>query len=61
VLIVLDDGDKSECQQFASVEDLGTVHISPYAMPWEQRRHIYVCRGLKMPVAQFWPPLKYWL
>ncbi len=60
VLIVLDDNDKDEREQFASVEDMGPVHISEHAMPWERKLHVYVCRGLKIPVAQLWPRLKFW-
>ena len=60
VLIVLDDRDDDEGQQFASVEDMGPVHISRYAMPWEQRLHVYLCRGLKTPIAELWPQLKFW-
>jgi hypothetical protein len=39
---------------------MGPVRISQYAMPWEQRLHVYVCRGLKTPIAEFWPQLKFW-
>jgi hypothetical protein len=61
VLVVLDARADDEREQFASVEDMGPVHISQYAMPWERRQHIYVCRGLKMPLAKLWPMLKVWL
>src|SRR4029434_6926300 len=37
VLLVLDDSADDERQQFESVEDLGQVLSSPWAMPWEQR------------------------
>ena len=47
VLLVLDDSDEDERQQFESVEDLGQIISSPFAMPLEQRNHIYLCRGLK--------------
>jgi hypothetical protein len=61
VVVVLDyDGD-DERAQFASVEDMGQVNISEYAMPWERRLHIYVCRGLKMPIEELWPKVKEWL
>jgi Dolichyl-phosphate-mannose-protein mannosyltransferase len=61
VLLVLDDGADEARQQFESVEDLGQVLSSPWAMPWEQRNHIYLCRGLKGAVRDLWPEVKEWL
>jgi hypothetical protein len=61
VVVVLDDRADDERQQFASVEDMGPVNISEYAMPWERRRHVYVCRGLKMPIEKLWQMVKIWL
>jgi Dolichyl-phosphate-mannose-protein mannosyltransferase len=61
VLLVLDDRDDDERQQFESVMDLGQVVSSPWAMPWEQRNHIYLCRNLKGTVLDLWPKLKVWL
>lgn len=61
VLIVLDEPSDSNCHEFSSVQDFGQVHISQWAMPWEQRMHIYVCRGLKMPVSELWSQVKTWM
>ena len=34
-------------------------HIdAPYAMPNETNKPIYVLRGMKMPLARFWPTVK---
>lgn len=41
----------------ASVEQRATV-VSPYAMPYETDLPIYVCRGLKIPMAEAWARLK---
>jgi hypothetical protein len=30
------------------------VIMSPYGMPWETNRPVYVCRGLKIPLTQAW-------
>ena len=38
---------------WSSVEPVGRWH-SPYAMPYEQRWPILVCRGLKIPLADAW-------
>ena len=61
VMLVLDTKDNDERELFASVEDLGQVESSPWAMPFERRRHIYLCRDLKMSVREFWPHVKNWL
>ena len=61
VLLVLDTDADDERRQFESVEDLGQVLSSPWAMPWEQRTHIYLCHDLKTDLRQFWPCVKNWL
>src|SRR5438046_2846421 len=61
VMLVLDTDADDERKQFESVEDLGQVLSSPWAMPFEQRMHIYLCHGLKIDLRQFWPHVKNWL
>ena len=61
VVLVLDTDADDEREQFGSVEDLGQVVSSPWAMPWEQRMHIYLCRDLKGSLREAWPALKKWL
>jgi hypothetical protein len=61
VVLVLDTNDTDEREQFASVEDLGQVVSNPWAMPFERRMHIYLCRDLKIGVRELWPRLKKWL
>ena len=61
VVLVLDTNDEDEREQFASVEDLGQVVSSPWAMPFERRMHIFLCRDLKMNMREFWPHVKKWL
>lgn len=61
LMLILDSNSREEAEQFASVQDLGVVESSPWAMPWEQRQHIYLCRGLKKPLREVWPKLKNWL
>ena len=61
VALVLDTDDNDERELFASVEDLGQVVSSPWAMPFERQRHIYLCRDLKMSVRELWPRVKNWL
>jgi hypothetical protein len=61
VALVLDTNDDDERELFASVEDLGQIVSSPWAMPFERQRHIYLCRDLKISVRELWPRLKNWL
>jgi hypothetical protein len=61
VILVLDTDDEDERELFGSVEDLGQVVSSPWAMPFERRTHIYLCRDLKISVRQLWPRIKKWL
>src|SRR5213592_5327935 len=48
-------------QLFVSVEDLGQIVSSPWAMPFERRMHIFLCRDLKGSVQEFWPRVRKWL
>ncbi len=61
LMLVIDDSSEDEREQFDSVKDLGPVDSSPWAMPWEQDSHIYLCRGLKSDLREVWPKLKEWL
>jgi hypothetical protein len=61
ILLVVDDDRESLDQQCASVEDKGPAIRNAYAMPYENRKNIYICRGLKTPLAELWPRLKEWL
>jgi Dolichyl-phosphate-mannose-protein mannosyltransferase len=61
VALVLDTNDEDDRELFASVEDLGQVVSSPWAMPIERRMHIFLCRGLKISVQELWPRVKKWL
>ena len=45
-------------ERCASVEEAGR-HFHPWGMA-EENRPIYVCRGLKTPMAELWPRLKNW-
>jgi hypothetical protein len=61
VALALDTRDDNERGQFASVEDLGQIVSSPWAMPFERRMHIYLCHDLKANMQEFWPRVKKWL
>jgi hypothetical protein len=61
VALVLNTDDENERELFGSVIDLGQVVSSPWAMPYERRNHIYLCRDLKTSVRELWPHVKKWL
>ena len=61
VALVLDTNDDDERELFASVQDLGQIVSSAWAMPFERRMHIFLCRDLKVSVPELWPRLKNWL
>ncbi len=61
VALVLNTHDDDEREQFVSVEDLGQIVSSPWAMPFERRTHVYLCHDLKANVGDFWPRVKKWL
>lgn len=61
VLLVLDDAHGLLPELCASVQDLGPAGSHPHALPGEQRNRIYVCRGLRQPLAELWPRIKVWM
>jgi hypothetical protein len=60
VLIVIDDERERLLELFEEVE-LGATFECANCMPYESRLPIWVCRGLKMPVAELWPQIKHYI
>ena len=58
VVIVMDDDRETLEKLFRSVEYGGRVE-HPYSMPY-QHFDVWVCRGMREPLAQVWPRLKEW-
>ena len=58
IVVVLEERADDEREHFQLVEDRGLVESSPWAMPWEQRVHVYICRGLKGTLRDLWPKLR---
>ena len=57
-VIIVIGGNLAEMKtQFDKVEQAGIID-TPYAMPYETDRPIYVLRGPKIPFATIWPTLK---
>jgi hypothetical protein len=58
VVIALQRSRKDLEEAFASVEDAGS-HYHKWGMA-EENCPIYLCRGLKRPLAEVWPRVKHW-
>jgi hypothetical protein len=61
LMLVIDEPGGEEPEQFHSVVDLGLIDSSVWAMPWEQRAHLYLCRDLRGDLRDLWPKLKDWM
>ena len=59
-LLQLDRPDERARQLCASLEPHGTAGRDPLAMPYENDREIWICRGLKAPFSQVWPHAKHY-
>ena len=59
MLILADDLGGRE-SFFESVEVAATVEHNDYAMPYENDLQVFLCRGLKQPLAELWPQLKHY-
>ncbi|MGC9292436.1 MAG: ArnT family glycosyltransferase [Acidobacteriaceae bacterium] len=59
IMIVIDSSYEHLSTLFQSVEIVGHTN-NPLAMPYENRP-IFLCRGLKQPLATLWPKTKNWM
>jgi hypothetical protein len=57
VLIDVNGSLRDDRLRFSSVT-LATIFRNPYAMPYENNLRIYVCRGIRRPLAVLWPKLR---
>ena len=60
VMIVVSRAPRAELEQrYASVEQVGETDCGD-CMPYENHVPIYLCRGMKPPLAERWPTLKHY-
>ncbi len=57
VLLVVAESDEELAARFASVERVAEIDCR-YCMPGVARLAIFVCRGLRRPIAEAWPDVK---
>jgi hypothetical protein len=58
LILAADLGGRAEW--FDSVEVAEEVPPDPYAMPYESGLKVFLCRGLKRPLAEVWPELRHY-
>ena len=59
VIIIIGGSTTHYAELFNSCEVAGHID-SPYAMPYETNQPIYVLRGMKMPLSEYWPQTKHY-
>ncbi|HWS68623.1 MAG TPA: glycosyltransferase family 39 protein [Steroidobacteraceae bacterium] len=57
VVIIVGGSTEHYAELFDSFEIVGRID-TPYAMPFETDKPIYVLRGMKMPLQDYWPTAK---
>ena len=59
-MIVISSSDAELVELFERVERVAGVDCR-YCMPYMSRLSVYVCRGLRHPLAEVWPRLKQYI
>ena len=59
VAVIIGSSEERLKQRFESVELAGATNCG-LCMPYENNRPVFICRGLRAPVAQVWPLLKHY-
>ncbi|HEX8706097.1 MAG TPA: hypothetical protein VF815_45100, partial [Myxococcaceae bacterium] len=60
VLLII-GGDAEDHEQVCSRLELAArMPPNPYVMPYEDELPLYLCRGLKEPLATLWPRVKHY-
>jgi hypothetical protein len=57
--VIIGSSEERLQQRFESVELAGATNCG-LCMPYENERPVFICRGLRAPVAQVWPLLKHY-
>jgi hypothetical protein len=58
IFIVLGQDREGLAQVFEQVEQAATIQCG-YCMPYENNRPVWLCRGLKTPLAELWPEVRH--
>jgi Dolichyl-phosphate-mannose-protein mannosyltransferase len=57
VIIIIGGSTRHYAELFGSFEIAGRI-ATPYAMPYETNKPIYVLRNMKLPLQDYWPKVK---
>lgn len=60
VVIIIGGSAEKHAQVCSQLELVTHVEPNPYVMPYEDHLPLYVCRGLKIPMATIWPSAKHY-
>jgi hypothetical protein len=60
VLIIIGGDAEDNAQACSQLEVAAHVPADPYVMPYEDHLPLYLCRGLKVPMAALWPRVKHY-
>jgi hypothetical protein len=59
IFIIIGGRPQDHARAYQSVDSVA-FHTNPYAMPYETNLTIYLCRGLKIPIAELWPRTRHY-
>jgi len=59
-LVIILGGALADKQQIFDSVTIAGVSAAPYCMPYENNLSIYVCRNLKVSLAELWPRVKHY-
>ncbi|WP_224368552.1 ArnT family glycosyltransferase [Hyalangium versicolor] len=60
VVLILGGDAEDHAEECSQVELAARLPPNPYVMPYEDQLPLYLCRGLKQPVARLWPNEKHY-
>lgn len=60
VLLIIGGDAEDHAQACSHLELAARMPPNPYVMPYEDQLPLYLCRGLKAPMATLWPSVKHY-
>jgi hypothetical protein len=60
VLLIIGGDAEDHAQACSQLEMAARLPPNPYVMPYEDQLPLYLCRGLKEPLARLWPSVKHY-
>jgi len=60
VLLIIGGEAEDHTEECTQLEVAARMPHNPYVMPYEDELQLYLCRGLKQPLATLWPRVKHY-